>query len=129
LFALCKSLRHCFWREFYGHCFWKSSSNFSLWDRCWMRRSRQRTIGGYSLGHLPDFSGAKDRGPPPIFFQRPCRGQMAVLNASMIVLQLLHRDSLRHAVASVGFRHCHNASQCVRHNVRSFWSLYLSTAG
>ena len=21
LFALCKSLRHCFWREFYGHCF------------------------------------------------------------------------------------------------------------
>ena len=28
-----------------------------------MRRSRQRTIGGYSLGHLPDFSGANDRGP------------------------------------------------------------------
>ena len=69
-----------------------SSDNGYVWARIgqklddvrinteYTERARPQSPGKHR--HLPDFSGANDGGPPPIFFPRPCRGQMAVLETS-----------------------------------------------
>ena len=58
----------------------KGSAGGYLINTEYTERARPQSPGKHR--HLPDFSGANDGGPPPIFFPRPCRGQMAVLETS-----------------------------------------------